>query len=330
MIWDFWSLRPESIHQVMFLFSDRGTPNGFRHMNGYGSHAFKLIDKNNKAVYCKFHIKNNRIENLSAEKAAYLAGSDPDYAIRDLYNAIESGDFPEWTFNIQVMTFEQAEKFKFNPFDVTKIWPHGDYPLIPVGKLVLNRNPRNYFAEVEQSAFCPAHVVPGIDFSPDKMLQGRLFSYKDTHFHRLGPNYNKLPINCPYRSRAYNFQIDGFATVDDNQNGTPVYHPNSFHGPAERADLRFTRFASVGDVDRYNSADEDNFSQPADFWNKVLKSDSQKRLVENLAGSIADCKPYIQDRTIANFNKVSPDLGRMLRQAVNEANKKKEDAQAHI
>uniref|UniRef100_A0A914C403 Catalase n=1 Tax=Acrobeloides nanus TaxID=290746 RepID=A0A914C403_9BILA len=329
MVWDFWSLRPESLHQVMFLFSDRGTPDGWRFMNGYGSHTFKLINKDNKAVYCKFHIKAKQIKNLPADRAAELTGSDPDYSIRDLYDAIESGDFPEWTFNIQVMTFEEAEKWRFNPFDVTKVWPHKEFPLIPVGKIVLNRNPRNYFAEVEQSAFCPAHVVPGIDFSPDKMLQGRLFSYKDTHFHRLGPNYNKLPINCPFRSRPYNMQKDGFATNDDNQGGAPVYHPNSFHGPQERSDLRYARFSVVSDVDRYNSADDDNVSQPADFWNKVLDPAHRRRLADNLVGSLTDCKPYIQDRAIANFAKVNAELGKMLRQGVDAANKKRSEQVRH-
>ncbi|NWH64651.1 CATA Catalase, partial [Geococcyx californianus] len=172
MMWDFWSLRPESLHQVSFLFSDRGIPDGFRHMNGYGSHTFKLVNANGRAVYCKFHVKTDQgIKNLSVEEAGRLASTDPDYAIRDLYNAIAKGDFPSWSFYIQVMTFEEAEKFPFNPFDLTKIWPHGDFPLIPVGKLVLNRNPVNYFAEVEQMAYDPSNMPPGIEPSPDKMLQ---------------------------------------------------------------------------------------------------------------------------------------------------------------
>ncbi|GFO01647.1 catalase [Plakobranchus ocellatus] len=172
MFWDFISLRPETTHQVSFLFSDRGTPDGYRHMNGYGSHTFKLVNKDGKAFYTKFHCKTDQgIKNLMADKAGDLAGSDPDYAQRDLYNAIDDGNFPTWTMYIQIMTFEEAEKSKFNPFDLTKVWPQGEYPLIPVGRLVLNRNPKNYFAEVEQIAFSPAHMVPGIEPSPDKMLQ---------------------------------------------------------------------------------------------------------------------------------------------------------------
>lgn len=241
MFWDFITLRPETCHQVSFLFSDRGTPDGYRFMNGYGSHTFKMVNAQGKPTYCKFHFKvtvllyNIRIEknfsisiaftylfiftyiktdqgikNLSAQKATELAGVNSDYSTEDLYNAIANGNFPSWTLYIQVMTLDEAEKCKFNPFDVTKIWPHGEYPLIPVGRMVLNRNPTNYFAEVEQIAFAPAHLIPGIEASPDKMLQGRLFSYPDTHRHRLGPNYLQLPVNCPFKgkfSREYSFDL---------------------------------------------------------------------------------------------------------------------------
>ena len=218
MMWDFWTLRPEALHQVMFLFSDRGIPDGFRHMNGYGSHTFKLVNKEGKAVYCKFHAKTSQgIKNLPLEKAQKLASDDPDYALRDLHNAIANGDFPQWDFFIQVMTFDQAAHFPWNPFDLTKVWPHKEHPLIPVGRIVLNRNPQNYFAEVEQAAFAPSRVVPGVEFSPDKMLQGRLFSYPDTQFHRLGPNFMKLPINCPFRTHVRNYQVDGWHCSDENQ-----------------------------------------------------------------------------------------------------------------
>ena len=185
MFWDFLSLVPESIHQVSILFSDRGTPDGFRHLNGYSSHTLKLVDSSGKYVYCKWHFKTDqKIKNLSASKATELAGSDADYATRDLFNAIEKGQYPSWSTYVQIMTEEQANKYKWNILDVTKVWPHSDFPLIPVGKLVLNRNPENYFAETEQVAFSPSHLVPGIDVSFDKMLQARLFSYPDTHRHR--------------------------------------------------------------------------------------------------------------------------------------------------
>lgn len=220
MFWDFISLRPETTHQVMFLFGDRGTPDGFRHMNGYGSHTFKLVNDKGEAVYCKFHFKTDqKIKNLEVSTANDLAGSDPDYSIRDLYNAIATGNFPSWTAYVQIMTFEQAEKFEFNPFDLTKIWPQSQYPLIKYGKLVLDRNPGNYFAEVEQIAFAPSNLVPGIEPSPDKMLQGRLFAYSDTHRHRLGANHLQLPVNCPYRVQKKNYQRDGPMNINENQGG---------------------------------------------------------------------------------------------------------------
>jgi catalase len=320
MFWDFLTLRPETTHQVMFLFGDRGTPDGFRHMNGYGSHTFKLVNDRNEAVYCKFHMKTDqKIKNLDASRAAELSGSDPDYSIRDLYNAIENGDFPSWTFSIQVMTFEQAERFKFNPFDVTKIWSHAEFPLIPVGKVTLNRNPVNYFAEVEQSAFCPSHVVPGIEFSPDKMLQGRLFSYTDTHFHRLGTNYVQLPINCPYRARGlHNMQRDGGQAYRDNQGGAPNYHPNSFNGPMEDVKCKEKSFSIAADVDRYNSGDDDNFTQPGTFWTKVLDEPARARLVANIAGSLMNAQPFIQDRAVRNFTQVNAEFGARLRRALDE------------
>ncbi|KAJ1348658.1 Choline transporter-like protein 2 [Parelaphostrongylus tenuis] len=322
MMWDFWGLRPESTHQVMFLMSDRGTPDGYRFMNGYGSHTFKLVNSDGKAVYCKFHLKPKEVRNLTAAEAGRLAGEDPDYAIRDLYNAIERGDYPQWTFYIQVMTFEQAERWPMNPFDVTKVWPHGEFPLIPVGKLILNKNPKNYFAEVEQSAFCPAHVVPGIEFSPDKMLQGRLFSYTDTHFYRLGTNYNQLPINCPYRARAHNTQRDGTATFD-NQGNAPNYFPNSFNGGMECPRAVESRWSAAGDVERHESINDDNFDQPREFWTKVLNNAERERLVENIFHTMKDCLPHIQDRAIENFRKVHSDFGGRLRQMVDAYNAQK-------
>ncbi|KHN75905.1 Catalase [Toxocara canis] len=321
MTWDFFSLRPETTHQVMILFGDRGTPDGFRHMNGYGSHTFKLVDKDGKACYCKFHIKTAQgIRNLPADVANRLSGEDPDYAIRDLYDNIENGNYPVWNFMIQVMTFEEAEKYKFNPFDVTKVWSHKEFPLIPVGKIVLNKNSSNYFAEVEQSAFAPSHVVPGIEFSPDKMLQGRLFAYPDTQFHRLGPNYVQLPINCPYRARAHNTQRDGYAALENNQGGMPSYHPNSFNGALERADVKESAWSVSGDVERFNAEDEDNFSQPRELWLKVLDESARGRLVDNIVESLKYCKPFIQERAVKNFAQVHEDFGNALRKALQKAN----------
>ncbi|CAB3377694.1 Hypothetical predicted protein [Cloeon dipterum] len=319
MFWDFISLRPETTHQVMFLFSDRGTPDGYRFMNGYGSHTFKLVNAKNEAVYCKFHYKTAQgIKNLSSQRAAELSAQDPDYSIRDLYNAIAKGDYPKYNMSIQVMTFEQAEKWKWNPFDLTKVWPHTEFPLIPVGQLVLDRNPSNYFAEVEQIAFSPSHLVPGIEPSPDKMLQGRLFAYADTHRHRLGANYLQIPVNCPYRSRVANYQRDGPQCYTDNQAGAPNYFPNSFSGPQECPRGKDTSFKTVGDVGRYNSGDEDNFSQATDFWNKVLNADERTRLVNNIVDHLKDAADFIQDRAIKNFAQVDATFGKRLREGVDK------------
>uniref|UniRef100_A0ABI7Z8B7 Catalase n=1 Tax=Felis catus TaxID=9685 RepID=A0ABI7Z8B7_FELCA len=297
MVWDFWSLRPESLHQVSFLFSDRGIPDGHRHMNGYGSHTFKLVNASGEVVYCKFHYKTDQgIKNLSVEDAARLSQEDPDYGLRDLFNAIATGNYPSWTFYIQVMTFSEAETFPFNPFDVTKVWPHSDYPLIPVGKLVLNRNPVNYFAEVEQMAFDPSNMPPGIEPSPDKMLQGRLFAYPDTHRHRLGPNYLQIPVNCPFRARVANYQRDGPMCMVDNQGGAPNYYPNSFSAPQEqRCAIEHSSRCSP-DVQRFNSANEDNVTQVRTFYMKVLNEEERKRLCENIAGHLKDAQLFIQKK----------------------------------
>ncbi|XP_075229939.1 catalase [Lycorma delicatula] len=324
MFWDFISLRPESTHQVLFLFSDRGTPDGYRFMNGYGSHTFKLVNDSGEPVYCKFHYKTNQgIKNLPADKANDLSASDPDYSIRDLYNAISRGEFPQWNFSIQVMTYQQAETWKFNPFDLTKVWPHSEFPLIPVGKLVLDRNPSNYFTDVEQIAFSPSHLVPGIEPSPDKMLQGRLFSYSDTHRHRLGANYLQLPVNCPYRTVISNTQRDGPACYTNNQNGAPNYFPNSFNGFQVDHCTAISKFSTTGDVARYSSDNEDNFSQPADFWNRTLTEEGRKNLVDNIVGHLRDAADFIQERAVKNFSQVNPNFGQRLSEGLRLANKKK-------
>lgn len=309
MFWDFMTLRPETMHQNLFMFSDRGTPDGYRHMNGYGSHTYSLINKNGDVFYCKFHFKTNQgIKNLSAEQSQKLTGDDPDYAIRDLYNAIASGNFPSWTLYIQVITEAEANAAEWNPFDLTKVWPQGKYPLIPVGKMTLNRNPGNYFTEVEQAAYSPSHLVPGIDASPDKMLQGRLFAYDDTHRHRLGANFLQIPVNCPYRSKVSNYQRDGPMNVTTNQNGAPNYYPNSFNGPVD--DRRFSERAwqVSGEIRRYESADEDNYSQPQVFYRKVLKADEQTRLAQNIADHLKNTLPRIQELALKDFGRVDAKL----------------------
>ncbi|KAK1128433.1 hypothetical protein K0M31_002898 [Melipona bicolor] len=320
MFWDFLSLRTESIHQVMFLFSDRGIPDGYRHMNGYGSHTFKLVNANNEITYCKFHYKTDQgIKNIFSDKAAEISSSDPDYSIRDLYNAIATNNYPTWTFYIQVMTTSQAKTFRWNPFDVTKVWPHDEYPLIPVGKLVLDRNPDNYFNDVEQIAFDPAHMVPGIEPTPDKLLQGRLFAYGDTHRHRLGPNHLQLPVNCPYKAiTAMNYQRDGDMNIN-NQNGAPNYYPNSFGGPQECPAVRPPSFNVSGDVDRYEPQNEDDFGQPTLFWRRVLNADEKTRLVDNIVGSLKNASSFIIERAVKNFTEVDSDFGKRLTEGLRKA-----------
>lgn len=290
-------------------------------MNGYGSHTFKLVNAKGEPVYCKFHYKTDQgIKNLDAKRAGELEGVDPDYSIRDLYNAIAKGNYPSWTMYIQVMTFEQAEKWKLNPFDLTKVWPHGEFPLIKVGKLVLDRNPQNYFAEVEQMAYDPSNMPPGILPSPDKMLQGRLFSYPDTHRHRLGANYLQLPVNCPYKVNVKNYQRDGPMCFTDNQAGAPNYYPNSFGGPdvCPRARTLDPKYKIVGDAQRIESGEsEDNFVQATEFWNKTLDVEARKRLVNNIAGHLINASPFLQERAVKMFGQVSSDFGKMLQDALN-------------
>eukprot|EP00979_Chaetoceros_neogracilis_P009591 scaffold2189_cov234-Chaetoceros_neogracile.AAC.11 len=313
MFWDFISLRPESVHQVSILFSDRGIPDGYRHMNGYGSHTFKNVNAQGEAVYVKYHFKTDQgIANLSTEAAAKLASSDPDYSTRDLYNAIANEEFPSWTMYVQVMNYSQAKSVPFDPFDLTKVWPHSQYPLEEVGRMVLNRNPSNYFAEVEQLAFSPSHMIPGIEPSPDKMLQARLFSYSDTHRHRLGTNYQQIPVNMPLN--ADNYQRDGPMTVTNNGTGAPNYFPNSFRGPRVDSSGRATAHSDrvVGDVERVETGDEDNFSQCCHFYNNVLKQDERDRLTSNIAGHMVNASEAIRIRALSNFAAVDAEYGRTI------------------
>ncbi|CAG9799699.1 unnamed protein product [Chironomus riparius] len=318
--WDFNTLRPETTHQLMHMFGDRGIPNGYRFMHGYGSHTFKLVNCKGEAVYCKFHYKSAQgVQNLDVETANYLQYYDTDYAIRDLYDAIARGDYPAYNMSIQVMTFEEAENCKWNPFDLTKVWPQKMFPLIPVGRLVFDRNPTNYFAEVEQMALSPANMVPGIEPSPDKMLQGRLFSYGDTQRHRLGANFMQLPVNAPKGVCVKNYHRDGPMHFNDNQKGAPNYYPNSYGGPepSQRARDLQGPYKVTGDVHRYDSGDEDNFSQAAVFWNKILDDAAKKRLVINMAMHVVNAEEFIQERVINMFAQVSPDLGECLRAELN-------------
>jgi len=323
MFWDFVSLRPETAHQITWLFGDRGISDGYRHMHGFGGHAFKLVNAKGGYIYCKFHwICEQGIRNLSFDRARELAGYNPDYMLHDLYNAIERGDHPTWTLKIQLMTEEQADTLAFNPFDITKVWPHGDFPLHPVGKMVLTRNPTNYFTDVEQIAFSPAHLIPGIDVSPDKMLQGRLPSYTDTQYHRIGVNFKQLPVNCPFRVNTY--QRDGAMCYYGPD--APNYYPNSFHGPEQNESIYKLQMVEEAEsncnpnVARYETRDEDNFSQTGIFWRKVLTEPERVRLINNMAQNLCKAEEFIQQRVVAMFTQCDEDYGKRLREALDTLN----------
>ncbi|MCJ7594982.1 MAG: catalase, partial [Desulfobacterales bacterium] len=305
MFWDFLSLTPESIHQVTILFSDRGTPATFRNMNGYSSHTFKWYNSKGDYFWVQYHFKTDQgVKNLTREESKKLCGEDPDHATRDLYRAIEAGDFPSWTLEMQILTPEQAKDFRWDIFDITKVWPHGEVPPIKVGKLVLNRNPTNYFAEVEQAAFGPGNVVPGIALSPDKMLQGRVFSYHDTHLHRLGPNYHLIPVNAAKNAPEASYQRDGFMRVDINGEGGPNYWPNSFGGPEPDPKAQEPPFEVSGDAARHpDGHPNDDFVQAGNLYRKVMTDQDRKNLVGNIVGHLGGAQKRIQLRQAAVFYK---------------------------
>ena len=311
MFWDFLSLTPESIHQVTVLFSNRGTPRSFRHMNGYSSHTYMWYNKAGDYFWVQLHFKTEQgIQNFTGEEADRMRGIDPDVATRDLHQAIERGEFPSWRLEVQIMTPEQAKKYRFDPFDITKVWFHSDFPPTEVGRLVLNRNPENYFAEVEQAAFSPGNFVPGIGPSPDKMLQGRLFSYHDTHRHRLGPNYHLLPINAPKATKEHSYQRDGFMRLDKNGGGGPNYWPNSFGGPAPDPDFAPPKIDIAGMAARhaYELGDLD-FLQPGELYRRVMTKEDREHLVKNIVGHLGNAQKRIQLRQTALFYKTDPGYG---------------------
>ena len=307
--WDFWTLLPEALHQVTIVMSDRGIPKSYRHMHGFGSHTFSFINAANTRYWVKFHFRTQQgIENLTDEEAAKLVGNDRETHQRDLFEAIEKGDFPRWKMFIQIMTEAQANNSPIHPFDLTKIWPKGDYPLIPVGEFELNRNPENYFAEVEQAAFNPANIVPGIGFSPDKMLQGRLFSYGDAQRYRLGVNHYQIPVNaakCPYHS----FHRDGAMRVDGNYGGTKHYEPNSFNEWQEQPEHKEPPLALHGDATAWDHrVDGDYYSQPGNLF-RLMTNDKKELLFKNTAAQVGGAQKFIQIRHIRNCYKADPAYG---------------------
>ncbi|WP_392566964.1 catalase [Utexia brackfieldae] len=311
MMWDFWSLSPESLHQVTILFSDRGIPDGYRHMHGYGSHTYSLINHNGIRYWVKWHFRTEQgIKNLPPQKAKELEGTHADYAQEDLYQAIEQGNYPRWRLYMQIMTEAQAQQHSTNPFDVTKVWSQKQYPLIEVGLMELNRNPDNYFAEVEQAAFAPSNVVPGVGLSPDKMLQGRVFAYADAQRYRIGTNYQQLPINkpvCPY----HNYQRDGAMRLDGNSGGDANYEPNSFDNLPKQQPQYEEPDLHLGDVNaghHDHRIDGDYYSQAGDLFR--LMNDSQKQLlIDNIVGSIKQVDESIQVKQIQHFYYADPAYG---------------------
>jgi len=311
-MWDYWSLSPEALHQVTILFSDRGTPKTHRHMNGYGSHTFSLINAQGQRVWCKFHFKTIQgIENFTAEEAIEVKGKDPDHATRDLFDAIAGGDYPKWRVCIQVMTEEQAASHQDNPFDLTKIWKHSEYPLIDVGILELNRNPQNYFAEVEQSAFSPSNVIPGISFSPDKVLQARIISYADAHRYRIGGNYQQLPVNQP-KCPVMHYQRDGAMALGNNGGNTPNYEPNSYEDTPKQNSAYAEPALDLGTVkvDRFDHhAGNDDYTQAGDLY-RLMTPDQQQRLIQNIVGSLSQARHDIQIRQLCHFFRADVSYGR--------------------
>ena len=316
MMWDFWSLNPESLHQVTILMSDRGTPYGYRHMHGFSSHTFSFINAQNERHYVKFHFLTKQgIKNFTDAEAGAMKSQDPDFAQRDLLDNIDAGNFPRWDMKIQVMTEAESRTYHINPFDLTKVWPHGDYPLIDVGIIELNRNPDNYFQDVEQAAFAPAHIVDGIGFSPDKMLQGRILSYPDAQRYRLGANYEQIPVNrCPYFTN--NYQRDGQMRIDGNGGRMPNYFPNSFDNitvdetykePSQELESNVS-----GWYDRNAAGENDHYTQPGNLF-RLMVPEQQQNLISNVVGAMSGIdgpkREEIINRQLCHWFRADPRLG---------------------
>ena len=305
MQWDYLVKHPEAFHQLTILFSDRGTPDGYRHMNGYSSHTFKWVNEEGDAFWVKYHFKTDQgIKNFTAQEAHQMKADNPEYATQDLYEAIEKEDFPSWTLKMQFMPEAEADTYKWDITDVTKIWPHSDYPLIEIGKLVLNRNVEDYFIETEQSAFSPGHLVPGIEPSNDKLLQGRLFSYPDTHRHRLGVNYSQLQINCPYRTKVSNFQKDGLmaSKIEDKKE---VYLGDSNNAPKEDKKAAAKELKVTGKAGRYPYEHcDDDFEQVRGLYNNVFDEEMKQHTAENVASSLKNVNKDLQKKVLEIYAKI--------------------------
>jgi catalase len=308
--WDFWTNLPEALHQVTVVMSDRGIPRSFRHMHGFGSHTYSFINSENKRFWVKFTFKTQQgIQNLTDQEAEALVGKDRETHQRDLYEAIERGDFPRWKLYVQIMNEEDANTYHIHPFDLTKVWPHADYPLIEVGVLELNRNPENFFADVEQAAFAPTNIVPGIGFSPDRMLQGRLFSYGDTQRYRLGVNHFQIPVNAP-KCPFHSYHRDGAMRVDGNYGGTTSYEPNRHGEWQEQPDYSEPPLAINGDAQKFDFREDDHdyYSQPGNLF-RMFSAEEKQRLFENTARALGPASKEVRDRHVANCTKADLDYG---------------------
>ncbi|HST28139.1 MAG TPA: catalase [Rudaea sp.] len=308
--WDWWTLLPEALHQVTIVMSDRGIPASYRHMHGFSSHTYSFWNAKGERFWVKMHFRTQQgIKNLSDAEAEAIVGKDRESHQRDLLDAIERGDFPKWKMYIQVMPETDAEKVPYHPFDLTKVWPKGDYPLIEVGEFELNRNPENFFADVEQSAFAPSNLVPGIGVSPDKMLQARMFNYADAQRYRLGVNYHQIPVNaarCPVHSN----HRDGTGRMDGNYGGLPHYEPNSFNQWQEQPQFREPPLKINGDADWWNYRDNDAnyYKQPGDLF-RLMTPAQRQVLFDNTARGMGDAPEFIKRRHIDNCAKADPAYG---------------------
>ena len=314
--WDFWTMLPETLHQITITMSDRGIPDGYRHMHGFGSHTYSLYNEKNERVWVKFHLKCQQgIKNLTNDEAAAIISKDRESAQNDLFNAIDKGDYPRWTMHFQIMTEEQAKKHKDNPFDITKVWSQKDFPLIEVGILELNRNPENYFADVEQAAFNPSNFVPGIGLSPDKLLQGRLFAYGDAQRYRLGVNHTSIPVNAP-KTPVHSYHRDGMMRVDGNYGATKGYHPNSYGEWEQQKEYAEPPLVVEGTVAHHDAyINDDCFYQPGDLY-RLMTTDKRDILINNTAGNIAAVSDNVKYRHTAHCYLADAEYGTRLAAAL--------------
>lgn len=316
--WDFWTLCPEALHQITILMSDRGIPASYRHMHGFGSHTYSLINDKGERFWVKFHFKTQQgIKNLTNKEAEEIIAKDRESHQRDLYNSIEKGDFPKWTFQVQILPENEVDKLGFNPFDLTKVWPHSIVPLMNIGEMILNKNPQNYFNEVEQAAFSPSNIVPGIGFSPDKMLQGRIFSYPDAHRYRVGTNYHLLPINRA-RSEVNTYNVAGAMNFDEYKNKSAYYEPNSYDdSPKEDKNYLEPDLNLEAAAQRYAPLDNDFYTQPKALFD--IMNDSQKeQLFNNIASSMEGVEQKIIDKALIHFEKISKEYAEGVKKALSK------------